>query len=226
MEISYWQSRWRKQHIGFHMEQGYEGLKTHFHKLNLPAKSTVLVPLCGKSVDMIWLDEQNMNVIGVEVSEEAVLQFIDEHNHTCSKKNFAQFTIYSSGNFQLWCGDFFRLPAHKISGIDLIYDKAALVALPPKMRVRYADKILGLCSPDTNILLHHFEYSQNEMKGPPFSVSKKEIHNLFDHFFTIKTLEQNDLDISKYPKFQKRGLKTTFTERFLLLTPKQPFNKD
>jgi thiopurine S-methyltransferase len=220
MEISYWQSRWRKQHTGFHMEEGYEGLKSHFHKLNLPAKSTVLVPLCGKSVDMIWLAEQNMNVIGVEVSEQAVLQFLDEHNLTCSKKNFAQFTIYSSGNLQLWCGDFFRLPAHKISGIDLIYDKAALVALPPKMRVRYADKIMELCSPDTYILLHHFIYPQDEMNGPPFSVSKKEIHKLFAHLFTFKTLEQMDLDISNYPKFQKRGLKTAFTERFLLLTPK------
>lgn len=226
MEISYWQSRWRKQHTGFHMEQGYDGLKSHFYKLHLPANSTVLVPLCGKSEDMIWLAEQNMNVIGVEVSERAVLQFLNEHNLIYSTKDFAQFTIYSSGKLQLWCGDFFRLPARKFSNLNLIYDKAALVALPPEMRVRYVDKILELCSPDTYVLLHHFEYLQDEMNGPPFSVSKKEIHNFFTHLFTIKTLEQNDLDISRYPKFQKRGLKTVFTERFLLLTPRQPSNKD
>lgn len=218
MELSYWQSRWNKGNIGFHMQEGYPGLKKHWVALDLPKNSNVLVPLCGKSLDMIWLTDRVKTVVGVEVSEKAIHEFIEENNLTTEQDSFANFTIHKTHKIELWCGDFFKFPDHKYTSYDLIYDKAALVALPPAMRNRYAEKIIALSAENTRMLLHHFVYGQSEMPGPPFSVSKWEIEELYGDYFDIKTLEENELEIESFQKFKMRGLKTRFTERLLLLT--------
>ena len=45
MEISYWQSRWRKDKTGWHMNHVFEPLKKYWPQLNLDSNSNVLVPL-------------------------------------------------------------------------------------------------------------------------------------------------------------------------------------
>lgn len=219
MELSYWTSRWNKGNTGFHMENGYPGLIRHWSSLPVPNNPVVLVPLCGKSYDLIWLAEHSKKVIGCEISETAVLQFFSENNLTPATSTFADFTIYTSNNIEIWLGDFLKLPERKIPKTDLIFDKAALVALPPEMRKKYADKILKLSSSHTHILLHHFIYNQKEMNGPPFSVTHKEIEQLFGAFYTIKTLEKSELLLKNFKKFQNRGLKSELIEYLLLLSP-------
>ncbi len=220
MELSYWQSRWKKGHTGFHMPGGYPGLRNHWHALNISPEAHVLVPLCGKTPDMAWLAAQTKKVTGVEISEQALEEFIAEQNLTAERDQFAGFILFKTSKIDLWCGDFFKLPEHKFAGIDLIYDKAALVALPGSMRSRYAEKIISLCSPSTKTLLHHFTYPRHEMNGPPFSVSPTEIQELFGKKFKIRTLHESNLQVTDYQKFLKRGLKSYFIEYLLLLSPK------
>ncbi|MCC5907408.1 MAG: thiopurine S-methyltransferase [Balneolaceae bacterium] len=220
MELSYWQSRWEKGNTGFHMPGGYPGLRNHWDALNISTEAQILVPLCGKTPDMVWLATKTDKVTGVEISEKAIREFFDEQNLTTEQERFANFTIFKTRNIELWCGDFFKLPEHKFPETVLIYDKAALQALPEPMRIRYAEKIISICSPSSKILLHHFTYAQNEMNGPPFSVSSDEIQSLFGNKFEIQILEQNNLDIHNYQKFWKRGLKSNFIEYLLLLSPK------
>ena len=218
MELSYWQSRWNKGNIGFHMQEGYPGLNKHWAALDLSDDSNILVPLCGKSLDLIWLADRVKTVVGVEISEKAIHEFIEDNNLTAEQDSFATFSIYKSSNIDLWCGDFFKFPAQKYPPFNLIYDKAALVALPPSMRKRYAEKIISLSAENTQMLLHHFVYDQSEMTGPPFSVSNREIEELYGNDFDIQTLEENELKIESFQKFKMRGLQTHFTERLLLLT--------
>jgi thiopurine S-methyltransferase len=220
MELSYWQSRWRKGNIGFHMDQGYPGLKRNWAKLNMPERAIVLVPLCGKSTDMDWLAQRVETVIGVETAEEAISQYFTERKLNPDKAAYSGFDIYRAGNIELWLGDFFKFPENRHSGYDLIYDKASLVALPKEMRIRYAKKILALSAGNTRYLLHHFLYDSSEMSGPPFMISVQEIEELFSNKFSVMVLEEQDLDISKYPKFKLRGLNRYLSERLLLLTPK------
>lgn len=47
--------------------------------LDLAQGSRVFVPLCGKSLDMIWLAQQGHEVIGVELSPVAVEDFFREN---------------------------------------------------------------------------------------------------------------------------------------------------
>jgi len=184
----------------------------------LPESPNVLVPLCGKSEDLHWIAEQGGIIRGVEVSEIAAQEFFKGRGHTYKLKSFASFKIYSSGNIEIWCGDFLKLPEHKMPVFDLIYDKAALVALPPQMRKSYGKKIKSLSGRQTQLLLHGFSYNQNEMNGPPFSVPQEEIEALYSDEFSISVLENNHLDTEKYQKFKKRGLDSHFIEYLLLLS--------
>jgi thiopurine S-methyltransferase len=219
MELSYWKSRWNKGNTGFHMPDGYPGLKKHWATTGIQNNATVLVPLCGKTLDIIWLASKTQKVIGVEISEKAIEEFLSLNNPDVSEESFANFTIFKSKNIELWCGDFFKLPDHKIPEIQLIYDKSALTALPEEMRIRYTSKIKSLCSGQTKILLHHFFYPRQEMNGPPFSIPEEEISALYGPDFAIQKLEQNFLDIHQYQKFMKRGLKSYLIEFLLLLSP-------
>ncbi|MEX0646385.1 MAG: thiopurine S-methyltransferase [Balneolaceae bacterium] len=221
MELSYWRSRWRKNKTGFHMPEGYPGLEAHWHRLQPENITSVLVPLCGKSVDLVWLSQHADSVIGVEIAEEAITGFMKEQGRSWTEQTSGKFTIYDSGNIKIWCGDFMTLRHRQLPSLDLIYDKAALTALPPVMRRRYAGKICDLSNSNTQYLLHHFIYNQEEMNGPPFSISHKEISKYFKNVFAIEELSTEKLDPKKFPKFVKRGLKSTITERFLLLKPKK-----
>ncbi len=204
------------------MPDGYPGLKKYWDHLEIPDHPVVLVPLCGKAIDMIWIEEQGATVIGVEISEKAILDFIGEHNREYNTSTFADFTIYQSGNIQLWCGDFMKLPTHKLPKINLIFDKAGLVALPPKMRISYFNKIEELAGNNTTILLHNFQYPQDQMPGPPFSVTLNEIKHALESTFSIHLLESNSIKPESFPKFQRRGLIDPITEQLLFLEPKLP----
>lgn len=221
MELSYWQSKWQKGKIGFHMKNGYPGLEKHWHSLRFDDKPTVLVPLCGKSKDLSWLSDRCKQVVGVEISKLAVEQFLDENSLDATMAAFADFKIYRTGNIELWNGDFFKLPKHKLPSFHLVYDRAALVALPAAMRKKYAQKIINLVAGNTQILLHTFEYPQAEMPGPPFSVSADEVNKLYSKQFDLKVLEKKDLGINHYRKFKKRGLQSYFIEILSLLLPKE-----
>jgi thiopurine S-methyltransferase len=202
------------------MAEGYTSLEQHLSNIPFPKQQTALVPLCGKSRDLITLTHHFNKVVGVEISEKAIKEFLREHHLTATESSFADFKIFQTESITFWCGDFMKLPARKLPEIDLIYDKAALVALPSEKRPGYAEKLNSLCSDSTTIMLHHFMYNQDEMPGPPFSVSDQELNEYFGNKFKSEVLEKNELDLNQFKKFQYRGLKSGLTERFILFTSK------
>jgi thiopurine S-methyltransferase len=212
MEISYWQSRWQKNNIGWHMDIVYPPLPRLLPQLSLKSQSRVLVPLCGRSLDMKWLSEQNHYVIGVEVSQKALQEFIESCDQAFVSDSSHGFTIYRSPSIELWQGDFLKVPENVIKPLDAIYDKAAIVALPENLRPDYAQKLLDLCHEHSQILLQTFVYKQNEMNGPPFSVDEEEINRLFGHRFSITLLHERSL-FDELSKFQRRGLSSYLIEK-------------
>ncbi|WP_138431992.1 thiopurine S-methyltransferase [Fodinibius saliphilus] len=218
MELSYWQSRWQKNNTGWHMETVYPQLPKLWPYLSIDKNSEVLVPLCGKSRDIRWLLEEGHTVTGVEISSKAIQKIKENYPHTFSKERSHGFIVHSSDQLTLWEGDFLTLPPDQVPAPAAIYDKAAIVALPPAMREKYAQKIMALCDPQTQILLQTFEYEQDEMTGPPFSVPESEIHKRFGSHFSLHLLhEQSKFDQLK--KFQQRGLSSGLMEKVFLLTP-------
>lgn len=218
MEISYWQSRWQKNHTGWHMDQVYPLLTKLWPHLPFKSNTQVLVPLCGKTLDMKWLAEKGCHVLGVDASPKALREFRALCPDEFLEDTSHSFSVYRSPNIELWEGDFLKLPKSKVPGPDLIYDKAAMVALPPEIRKTYTQKILELCEHNTQILLQTFEYNQEEMNGPPFSVDENEICRHFENQFSIQLMHKQS-KFNELSKFQQRGLSSYFDEKVFWLTP-------
>lgn len=134
MTPEYWKQRWQAQQIGFHLQQVNPALIKFLPTLNLKKSDSCLIPLCGKSHDIRYLAKYFNTVIGIELSALAVDAFFAESNQTATLINDQYFNIYRHAGISIFCGDFFQFSAAQCPSIDLIYDRAALVALPENMR--------------------------------------------------------------------------------------------
>jgi thiopurine S-methyltransferase len=172
----------------------------------------VFVPLCGKSEDLVWLARQHDSVQGVELSDIAVRAFFSEHFYTPLVTQInAGHTLYQFDELTIYSGDYFTAP---LESYDLVYDRAALVALPEDMREEYVDRLKCLMSEKGRILLVTLDYVQAEMAGPPFSVAESEVRRLFSEYKV--TLLQRDEADEKHPKRSKKGL-SRFAEEVWLI---------
>jgi len=153
-------------------------LRKHWSELAVPPPARVLVPLCGKSLDLLWLAEQGYQVVGVELSELAVRAFFEEQAIEAKYSQNGDLQLWEAGNLQLWCGDFFQLCAEQLGQVDAVYDRAALIALPPPMRQQYVDHMQTLVGAVPHLLVT-MEYPQQQMSGPPFCVERPEVVQLF-----------------------------------------------
>ncbi|MEC9482770.1 MAG: thiopurine S-methyltransferase, partial [Halomonas sp.] len=148
-----WLARWREGRIGFHLSEPHPALERHWSALGGVPGSKVLVPLCGKSLDMRWLAERGHPVLGIELAAEAIEQFLSEGQGAISRYHQGHFHVYRQGSVELWCGDFFHLHIDQAHEIQAFYDRAALIALPPATRQRYAFHLAQLLPPGARGLL-------------------------------------------------------------------------
>ena len=170
---------WREGRTHFHREEVNPDLINYWPKLNVNPKATVFVPLCGKSLDMLWLSQQGLKVVGIELSEQAVIQFATEHQLHFQQETRGEVRHYYTDSISLWVADIFALESSFIAPVDAIYDRAALIALPAKLRPIYVDVCLQWLKPQGAILLKTLSYHQEELEGPPFSVPDEEVISLY-----------------------------------------------
>lgn len=216
MEHDFWHNCWETNEIGFHLSQAHESLARYWNKIQAKAGSTVLVPLCGKSHDLVWLANQGHTVIGVELSQKAVEAFFEEQKLTATIDQFGPYERYRCDNITILCGDFFALTHEHTGELGALYDRAATVALPEDMRRSYAKKLLELLPAGCRSLTITHEYDQTEMPGPPFSVPPQTLPNLFDQHITLEQLETIEL-LHLVPRMAERGL-SSFKEHAMILT--------
>lgn len=205
MEKEYWLERWNRNETGFHQAEINPYLHEFWPRLQLSPTSTVLVPLCGKSRDMLWLRQQGHALLGVELSASAAQAFFTENGLVPQRDACDRFQHFEASGIRILCGDFFDLNREDIAAVSAVYDRAALVALPPDMRRRYVNHLLRILPPDTQILLVTLDYPPHEMAGPPFAVSLDEVVALYRSRAEIMLLSQHDV-LAQTPRFQARGL--------------------
>jgi len=215
MQKEFWLERWQQNQIGFHQEEGNPALREFAGELEIAPGDLVFVPLCGKSRDLEWLQQQGYRVLGVELSTIAANDFFVEHGKEVSITSRDKFQSYRSDDIEILCGDYFDLDAEMFTDVRAVFDRAALIAMPPEMRPAYADKIAALLLPGTRILLVTMEYPDNQMQGPPFSVPEDNVRNLYGKNFSISVLQENDI-LAREPRFRERGL-TSMVEKIYLL---------
>lgn len=176
MDPSFWHARWQANQIGFHEGRPNSYLERFADRL--PAGARVLVPLCGKANDLAYLASRGHTVIGVELVEAAVAAFFAEHQLAPTRTPAGDHVAYQAGEITVLAGDWFATTAAQLGPVDAIYDRAALIALPPALRPRYAAHLRAL-APGAPALLITIAYPQAAMEGPPFSVDDDEVHALW-----------------------------------------------
>jgi thiopurine S-methyltransferase len=192
MEPQFWNDRWQSGEIGFHKGEVHDLLEKYWPSLGLAPGSEVFVPLCGKSLDMVWFAEQGHRVVGAELSEIAVDSFFAERGLVPRVETLGGFEVKRAGAYEIWQGDFFDLPARATKNVAAVYDRAALVALPSAMQPRYAAKLCEIVPAAAQIVAIGLSYPQGQMSGPPFSVSLARIADLFSRTHVIRLLESRD----------------------------------
>ena len=204
MQPDFWHNRWANQLIGFHQQQVNPYLQQYWPVLGLAPDARVLVPLCGKSLDMAWLAAQGHGVLGVELSERAVSDFFTEHGLEPQVSQQGEFRVYRSEGIELWCGDFFALTPADAAGCTGLYDRAAIIALPAPMRERYVALLQALLPSPCQGLLITLDYDQAVTEGPPFAVLDDEVQRLFGAQWQVSSLAVDDV-LAQSPRFIKAG---------------------
>lgn len=174
---SFWFDRWREGQIGFHEGKPNELLDRHHRHLG--ANRRVLVPLCGKSEDLAFLAAHGHTVLGVELVEDAVKAFFAEHGISPQVTKHEHHVEYTHGAITIFAGDYFAVTPARAGSCTALYDRAALVALPPELRPRYASHTRALLSPDTSAIVVTLEYDQSKLSGPPFAVREAEVREIY-----------------------------------------------
>jgi thiopurine S-methyltransferase len=205
LEPGFWHQRWRTGQIGFHLTEVHPDLVRYWPELVLRKDSRVFVPLCGKSADLLWLSEHGHTVVGVELSPVALEAFCMEHGIPASRRSVDGFEIYEADRFHLYCGDFYKLTPDLLGAVSAIYDRASLIAWPPNSRAPYVAHLDSLTPRGAQTLLIALEYPQDQMRGPPFSVSADEVDSLYSAHHTIQEISREDI-LEKDPKLRSRGL--------------------
>ncbi|TXK62142.1 thiopurine S-methyltransferase [Alkalisalibacterium limincola] len=210
MEAEFWHARWAEGRTGWHLEEVNRLLLKHWPSLALPAEAPVLVPLCGKSLDMAWLAAEGHPVLGVELSLEACREFFAERGLDPGEAEEPGFTRVGLAHLELLAGDVFALAREHVQDIAAVYDRAALIALPEAMRRRYVEHVYGLLPAGTLGLLVTLEYPAHERDGPPFSVDETEVRALFEPRWQVDLLERRDI-LEHEPRFAIEGVSTLHT---------------
>ena len=195
MNPEFWQSRWGEGRIGFHKSEVNPLLLKYFTALQLKKGSRVLVPLCGKSIDMVWLAAQGYDVVGVELVESAVQEFFAKqsisptvHQHADNPAVKYYQGQLAKQTITLWVADIFALTAEDIGNVDAVYDRAALIALLEDMRLRYSEQIRKMSGHAPQLLIT-LNYDQSKKDGPPFSVNSDQVQQYYGNHYQITELE-------------------------------------
>ena len=159
MEAAFWHQKWKENRIGFHQADFNRWLQSWWSAQQ--QGEPVLVPLCGKSRDLLWLSGQGHPVDGFELSALAISQFFSENGLTETLSAVGPYQCHQHDDLRIYQGDFFA--ALELGRrYRLAYDRAALIALPTAMRRQYATLMSRLIEAGGQVLLVTLEYQPEQ----------------------------------------------------------------
>ena len=194
MEADFWLDKWQRNEIGFHENEVHPLLREYWSVVTADIDhsqsdaTNVFVPLCGKSLDMLWLLDQGFDVYGVELSAIGVEAFFTENEIEFTKSADGELTKYQSARVTIWCGDIFALSRSMLPPITLFYDRAALVALAADMREQYINQVASLVNRAARGLLVALEYSPDLITPPPHSLNISTLEKIYANKFSCQLL--------------------------------------
>jgi thiopurine S-methyltransferase len=189
MDTQFWHQRWENNDIGFHEDAPNPLLTRHVAQLALARGSRVFVPLCGKTRDIHWLLANGYQVCGVELSKIAVEQLFKDLGVRPDISRHGELARYQAPALDIYAGDIFCLSSQLLGPVDATYDRAALVALDGDLRERYATHVTRITRRAPQLLIC-YEYAQNLMAGPPFSIRDDEVRRHYGEHYALTLVEK------------------------------------
>lgn len=236
-----WQKGWDSGRYsvpgqGFHKAEVNPFLVKHMPLLQLSPsedickQDRVLVPLCGKTVDMVYFADQKISALGLEAIPRAIQEFAEIVKlpkeaavfplHKNAQHNWK---LNGNGYVGIVEGDALDFKVDEKGPVDAIWDRAALIALRPEDRDAYVFMLHNALKPGGRVLLSVVEHDMVVMPeghlssstpptgtlepyGPPYSITKEYVSSLYSkfNFNLLQELERRDL-IAEEPKWQEKG---------------------
>ena len=192
MEHAFWHQRWDNDQIGFHQPAPHPMLVESFATCFGDAPLRVFLPLCGKTRDIGWLMKQGHHVLGAELSEKAVDALFHEIGIAPQITKRGPLKLYAAENVDIFVGDIFALTREMLGAVDVIYDRAALVALPNNLRAEYSRHLTDITQTTPQFLIT-FDYDQSQMDGPPFSVDQTEVLRHYETTYGVTLIKRAEV---------------------------------
>lgn len=192
MDASFWHQRWEKNEIAFHQSKANPLLVEYFHQLSLAKGNRIFVPLCGKTLDISWLLSNGYRVAGAELSQIAIEQLFMELGVQPTISGVGEVDQWSAKDIDIFVGDIFAVSRKILGPVDAVYDRAALVAFPEGMRNRYTAHLTEITDKAPQLLIT-YDYDQNVMEGPPFSISNEEVKRHYRVNYDVTLIASADV---------------------------------
>ncbi|MBS7537470.1 thiopurine S-methyltransferase [Ancylobacter lacus] len=193
MDDTFWHDKWQRGDIGFHGARPHPLLQRHLAALHVGPGARLLVPLCGKSLDIHWLLAQGHQVAGVELSRAAVEQLFAELGMEPAVHHMGRLACFEGDGLCVFVGNIFDLDAMTLMPVDAVYDRAALVALPGPLRRRYTRQIVELTGGAPQLLVT-YEHDPAALEGPPFAVDATELARHYEAEYHLSCLERRAVE--------------------------------
>ncbi|KAG0240856.1 hypothetical protein BGW41_006611 [Actinomortierella wolfii] len=148
-------------------------------KDQIPKTGRVLVPGCGRGVDVFYLGNEQRPAFGMDISPIAVQQ--------C--KDIRESKGISASHADFLCEDFFKYKAPE-GGYSLIYDYTFFCAIHPSMREAWAKKMAELIHPGGVLITLIYPLREPDEFGPPFYVTVDAYRNLLQDNFENLLLDE------------------------------------
>jgi len=203
----FWNNRWVKNAIEFHRPVPNDVLLQSLQYWTpVSDKSTapvVFIPLCGKTLDLLYLAQQGYRVCGVEFIQRAAEDFFNEHINEVGRMKTEQRTsdclvlsseklpiiIYVCDIFHPELRHFIQEDHH--APVSHIWDRGSFVAINPNDRLRYLKSLLPLLPPPApgheddhhhtdrvQWLIANAVYPASIANGPPHTVIDGNLRDL------------------------------------------------
>jgi SAM-dependent methyltransferase len=168
----FWETRYRDHVTPW--DAGGVPLALREHVPALAPGTRILIPGCGSAYEALFLAERGFDVVAIDFSPAAVEEAQARLGRHAGIARLADFFEFDAG------------PA-----FDVIYERAFLCALPPKMWPRYPERCAQLLKPGGTIA--GFWFFADTPRGPPFGTSDAALRELMQpRFERVEDREATD----------------------------------
>lgn len=213
-----WEKDWTTDNPEFHFKEVNSMLIKQHNEFTAGRNNLrILVPLCGKSLDMVWLADQGHTVVGVELIRKGIEAFLRDNKLTHREEPITlgpeiQGTIFKVNEkdislFECSIFDF----SFEVAGrqFDCIWDRGSMTAINMMKEERltqYRDIMLACLKPDGRYFLEFFAPESPEGMPSTFKfISKKSVTKLFGEKCTIRFVGKDKMPDDSGPSTDEQG---------------------